>query len=237
MVTDPTPGMLELQGASVDVVDAVWHEPDDRAGVTVVLAHGAGGDLHDDGLVALAEVVAATGHRAVRVNLPYRQRRAKGPPPRAERSVADWAAVRAAVAGRVQGPLVVGGKSYGGRVATMLVASGHADPDDRTVGVVCCSYPLHPPGRPERLRVDHLGDVVVPVLFLQGTNDPFGNPTELGGHLDDLGGPATVVEVAGANHSLHVPRTRSADGNTHPPPEVIAGLRAELATWLDPLAT
>lgn len=237
MVADPKPGMLDVEGASVDVVDAVWHEPDDRAGLTVVLAHGAGGDLHDHGLAALAEVVAATGHRAVRVNLPYRQRRAKGPPPRAERSVADWAAVRAAVAGRVEGPLVVGGKSYGGRVATMLAASGHADPDGRTVGVVCCSYPLHPPDRPERLRVDHFGDVAVPVLFLQGTDDPFGSPAELGAHLDDLAGAATVVAVAGGNHSLHVPRTRSSDGNTHPPPEVIAGLRTDLAAWLDPLAT
>lgn len=234
---------LHLHDARSDVVDAVWHLPTGRRGsapVTVVLAHGAGGNLHDQGLVALARVVVASGHRAVRVNLPYRQRRAKGPPPRAEASVADWAAVRGAVLQQVGGQVVIGGKSYGGRVATMLVARDRGGPDApadarATIGVLCHSYPLHPPDQPERVRVDHFRDVTVPVLFLQGTNDPFGGPDELAGHLHLLGGGATVVAVAGGDHALHVPRTRSADGRTHRPPEVVAGLGDDVAAWLGSL--
>lgn len=222
---------LELVDASEPTVDAVVHEPSRRRGPAVLLTHGAGGNLDDAGLVALAEVVAAAGHLAVRANLPYRQRRATGPPPRAERSVGDLAAMLAAA--RRLAPRtgwVVGGKSYGGRVATLLAAQG-AD----VAGVLCHSYPLHPPGRPDRLRVAHFGDITAPLLFLQGGNDPFGGPTELAPYAATLPAGTRVVAVAGGDHSLRVPRTGSDDGRTHSPADVVAALAEEVAAWLDHL--
>ncbi len=218
-------------------VAAVEHR---RAGgatgtVGVVVVHGAGGDLDDPVLVALADTVAATGAVAVRANLGYRQRRPSGPPPRAEASVADLAATLVAVArDHPDRRWVLGGKSYGGRVATMAVAQGAIPSPVEVAGLVCCSYPLHPPGRPDRLRVAHLRDLDVPLLVVQGTADPFGTPAELAPHLADVA-RATVIAVEGGGHGLHVPRTRSADGATHHAPTVVAGLSGELAAWLGSL--
>lgn len=220
---------LELVNATVPEVAAVVHAPSRRRGPAVLLTHGAGGNLEDEGLVALAAAIASAGHLAVRANLPYRQRRAKGPPPRAERSVGDLAAMLAAA--RALAPRtgwVVGGKSYGGRVATLLAARGAG-----VAGLLCYSYPLHPPGKPDRLRVAHFDDITVPLLFLQGGNDPFGGPDELAPYAATLPAGSRVVAVGGADHSLRVPRTRSPDGRTHPPAEVVAGLADEVAAWLD----
>lgn len=238
---------LDCDDLDVDAVDVVWHRPvGGRSGrCGVIMTHGAGGTLDDPGLVALAGTIAAAGHVAVRCNMPYRQRRPKGPPPRAERGLGEFAVVVAAIAAAMPhvSDWVIGGKSYGGRLATMIAADVEgtnriADASDipAPVGVVCYSYPLHPPGTPDRVRVDHWGAVSVPVLFLQGTNDPFGGPDEVSQHLSLLAAPATVVSVAGGDHSLKVPRTRSADGATHAPAEVVAGLDMDTATWLATLA-
>lgn len=219
---------LTLAGARTAAVTSWWHEPEAAAEppATVVLAHGAGGSVQDPALVAACEVIASTGHRAVRVNLPYRELRPKGPPPRAESCVADWASVRDAVVSRVGTPVVIGGKSYGGRVATMLAAQ---DPTD-VEAVLCLSYPLHPPGRPDRLRVEHLQAINVPVMVVQGTSDPFGTPSELAEHLPQ----ATIVAVAGGDHGLHVARTRSPDGRTHGVREQLDDRRDLLARFLAP---
>jgi len=237
-----TPVDVDVEGLDIDHVAAVWHRPAEPVeGPSMLLTHGAGGNVDDPALMALADVVAAAGHPAVRVTMPYRQRRAKGPPPRAERGVGDLAAVIAGIldAGAEPGPWVLGGKSYGGRLATMVAArvpgvdrvaevTGRLD----VVGVACLSYPLHPPGRADRVRVDHFDAIDVPVLFLQGTHDPFGGPDELEPHLDRLSAPATVVSVVGGDHSLKVPRTRSADGRTQSPADVVAGLAADVCDWL-----
>lgn len=237
-----TPVDVPVDGLDIDHVAAVWHRPGEPVeGPSVLLTHGAGGNADDPAVVALADVVAAAGHPAVRVTMPYRQRRAKGPPPRAERGVGDLAAVMAGIldTGAEPGPWVLGGKSYGGRLATMVAA--RAPGVDRVVevtgrldlvGVACLSYPLHPPGRADRVRVDHFDAIDVPVLFLQGTHDPFGGPDELGPHVALLSAPATVVPVVGGDHSLKVPRTRSADGRTHPAADVVAGLAAHVSAWL-----
>lgn len=212
-------------------VTAAWHRPvvDRPRRTGVVLAHGAGSNLDAPLLVAAASGLAAHGHPVVRVNLAYRQRRPSGPTPRAEASVDDLAATwRAVVEAEPDRPWVLGGASYGGRVASLVAAAG-VD----VAGVLCWSYPLHPPGRPDRLRVAHLPDIAVPMLVVQGTNDPFGGPDDVRPHLDRTGGPATVVGVAGADHGLHVPRTRSADGKTHRVAEVVASLVETVAAWSD----
>lgn len=227
-----TSSSLGLDGATVGAVDVAWHVSDTAAPTAVVLTHGAGGDLDDHVLVEFADLLAGSGHLVVRANLGYRQRRPSGPPPRAEASVEDLAAILVAVsAARPGHRWVVGGKSYGGRVATLLAAAG-AD----LAGVACLSYPLHPPGRPDRLRVAHFPDVAVPVLVVQGGSDPFGDPDELAPHLDTLGAPAALLGVPGADHSLHVARTRSTDGATHRSAAVLAHRIPDVLAWLAGLA-
>lgn len=222
--------LLNRVGAVPVEVDAAVHEPPEgRApAVAVLLAHGAGSDLDAAVLVAAAEAIAAAGHLVVRVNLGYRQQRPSGPPPRAEASIDDLIATWRALQGLHDGcAWVLGGASYGGRVASMEAARV-----DDVAGVLCWSYPLHPPGRPDRLRVAHLSDVTAPVLVVQGTHDAFGGPDELEPHLATVAAPTTVVAVSGADHALHVPRTRSDDGATHRVAANVALVAPQVLDWL-----
>jgi len=96
--------------------------------------------------------------------------------------------------------LVVGGRSFGGRMSSMAVADGLA-----VAGLLLLSYPLHPPGRPEQLRIEHLPRITVPVLAVSGATDPFGTPDELATHLATLAGPTTLVVVPGAHGPADAP--------------------------------
>jgi predicted alpha/beta-hydrolase family hydrolase len=172
-------------------------------GVPVLLTHGAGGDVHGAGLAALATGLAGLGHTVVRFNLPYREA-GRSSPPAAEKSVPGYREGYEAARARIGGgrPWAVGGKSYGGRVASMAVADG------MDVGaLVFYGYPLHPPGKPESLRVAHWPSITVPCLFLEGTRDPFCDLDLLREHLPSLGGPATLHVVEGGDHSLQVRRS------------------------------
>lgn len=222
---------LVLEDARVAGVDAVVHQPSHRRRPAVLLTHGAGGNLHDEGVTAMARALADAGHLVVRANLPYRQASPRGGPPRAERSVPDLAGVLASA--RVlapRTPWVIGGKSYGGRVATMLAAE-----DGDVVGVIALGYPLHPPGKPEQLRVGHFDRLAVPLLIVQGGNDPFGRPDELTGHVDRLAAGATIVVVAGGDHSLRVSRTASPVGVTHTPTESVSSVAEQIIDWTNAL--
>lgn len=96
--------------------------------------------------------------------------------------------------------LVIGGRSFGGRMCSMLAAGTDGAPAP-VAGLVLLSYPLHPPGKPDNLRVDHFGDIDVPVLFVSGTNDPFGTPEEIEHHATAIAGPVEFVWIAGQGHS------------------------------------
>ena len=98
--------------------------------------------------------------------------------------------------GGVTSDLVIGGRSFGGRMCSMLAASG-----EPVAGLVLLSYPLHPPGRPDQLRTDHFGDIDVPVLFVSGTKDPFATPAELERHAAAIPGPVTFEWLDGEPHS------------------------------------
>ena len=194
----------------------------------MLLAPGAGGDLDGDGLTALASTLAAQGCTVVRANLPYRQagRRA----PRADRSVPGYLAVLAAAqeaVGPRDAPWIVGGKSYGGRVATMAVADGLA-----ALGVLLYGYPLHPPGKPDKLRVDHWPHLFAPTLFLQGDRDPFCDLSLLEEHRHKLPRRATVHVVVGGDHSLRVTRAASPTGEASSEAETLGGLGEVLERWL-----
>lgn len=226
---------LEVDDPVVDRVTAAVHRPPRGTARTparsVLLTPGAGGDLDGAGLVALARVLTELGCTVVRANLPYREagRRA----PRADRSVDSYRAVLAAAQAAVgprQRPWIVGGKSYGGRVASMAIAAGMP-----AAGLLLYGYPLHPPGKPEQLRVDHWPDVEVPVLFLQGERDGFGRPDQLEEHLRKLPRRSTVHVVGGGDHSLRVSRAASPTGEAASEAATIAGLHDVLRGWLKSL--
>src|SRR5262249_6237828 len=148
-------------------------------GPGLVLTHGAGGDCRMPLLVAAAEAFAIAGVSVLRCDLPFRQKRPKGPPSPSG-AAADRAGLREAVAALrrlVVGPVFPRGQSYGGRQATMLAA----DEPGVAQALLLFSYPLHPPGKPERLRTEHFPRLSVPALFVSGTADPFGTPDELRG--------------------------------------------------------
>ena len=180
------------------VIAGIAHQPaTDPIGV-VVLTHGAGGSRDAPLLVRLCDEWAARGWLAVRYNLPYRRRRPKGPP--SGSAAADQAGVVEAVQlarTLVRGPVLAGGHSYGGRMTSMAVADG------APVDVLALtSYPLHPPGKPERARTEHLPRIAVPTVFVHGTADPFGSIDELLAAAALVGAATEVVEITGARHDL-----------------------------------
>ena len=158
------------------------HEPDGDARATLVLGHGAGGGVGTPDLVAATEAALAAGVRVALVEQPYRVAGRRSPAP-AKQLDAAWLAVCAAI----EGPLVTGGRSAGARVACRTAAAAGAQ------GVLCLAFPVHPPGRPEKSRLDELDAVKVPVLVVQGERDPFGMPPAKRGRR--------VVKVAG-DHGL-----------------------------------
>jgi hypothetical protein len=103
--------------------------------------------------------------------------------------------------------IFIGGKSMGGRIASHLAAQ-QSDEAGPIKGLILLGYPLHPPGKPDQLRAAHLARIRVPMLFVQGTRDPFGTPTELRGVLDGLSGPVTLHLVENGDHSLAAPKGR-----------------------------
>ena len=189
---------LDWQGGKVS---GKWDVPDGETRAVLVLGHGAGGDLNDRVLSAVASRAASSGIAVLRFNFPYRESGRKAPGSQAE-SEACYRDV-AELARRDGAPLYLGGKSYGGRIASHIVADGFA-----ADGLVFLSYPLHPPGRPEKLRDAHLRDISVPMLFVQGTRDTFAQSDLLAKTVRSLP-QATHIPIEGGNHSLAV-RGRSA---------------------------
>ena len=170
----------------------------------VVLAHGAGGNRDAAILRAYADALCARGLVVARIDMPYRQQRPKGPPS-PSKAAADRDGIREACAqfrGESDGPLIVGGHSYGGRQASMLVAEDPGVAD----GLLLSSYPLHPPGKPERMRTEHLPDITVPTVIVHGSRDPFATTTELAGAIALFTAPARGVEVT-APHDLKPDKT------------------------------
>ena len=221
---------LPVADEPVDAVSGTVHEPRRPRGGAVLLAQGAGSDKDSDSLVALAEAIAGEGHLVVRVNLPYRQAGAKRRPPRADRAVPGYRQVLEAARREVapRRAWVAGGKSYGGRVASMAAAEGMD-----VAGLLFYGYPLHPPGRQEKLRVAHWPDVAVPALFLQGTRDPFCDLGLLERHLGEHAGAPTLHVVEGGDHSLRITGRAASDGKPRSPEVVCRSLGPVVAAWLD----
>ena len=195
----------------------------------LLLAHGAGGDRNTPGLRELARGLAAEGHVVVRPDLPYRAAGRKSPPA-AEKTVPAFRLMLESARrqfGDERAPWVVGGRSYGGRVASMAVAEGM-----EAAGLLLYSYPLHRPGDPSQLRVAHWPMITVASLFLEGTHDPFCDLELFRRHLPRLGGPSTVHVVEGGGHSLRVAAANSPDGKGRSEVSVAAELVPVVEGWL-----
>jgi uncharacterized protein len=184
---------------NLEPIAGVAHEPKGAASGVVVLTHGAGGSRESQLLQQVCDEWAGRGWLAVRYNLPYRRRRPTGPP--SGSAAIDRAGIVEAITvcrGLADGPLIAGGHSYGGRQTSMVVAAGDAAVDVLTL----FSYPVHPPGKPERPRTDHLPDITVPTVFTHGTSDPFGTPREVRDAAALIAAPTGIVEITGARHDL-----------------------------------
>ena len=181
-------------------VRGILHQPSAPTGDGVVLAHGAGANRESPVLRAVAGAFAAQGIAALRIDLPFRQARPKGPPSPAwaERDREGLRRALAALARRCPGRLVLGGHSYGGRQASMLLA----DAPGLAQGLLLLAYPLHPPGRPERRRTEHLITLRTPTVFVHGTRDPFGFIDELDEARGMMPGPTRLLAVREAGHDL-----------------------------------
>ena len=167
-----------------------------------VMAHGAGAAMDARGMTDLASRIAARGIRVVRFEFGYMAGRRSGvrrPPPRAETLLDEYSAVVAEVGGRP----VIGGRSMGGRVASMIADEQYDS--GAVAGLVCLSYPWHPPEKPDQPRIAHLLGLRTPTLICQGTRDPFGSPSEVVGY-----GLPSSIEVLWFEDGDHDLRPRKA---------------------------
>lgn len=171
----------------------------------IALWPGAGSSSDHPGLVAIDDAVTSrSALRVARLDFPYR-REGRRAPDRAPKLMASLREEVERLCGSWgSGPehLVLGGRSMGGRIASMVVAGADGEPPLPVAGLVLMSYPLHPPGKPDRLRVEHLRSIRVPVLSISGDRDAFGTPEELAAALDVVAGPVTTVTIHGAGHDL-----------------------------------
>ena len=201
----------------------------DRAGMTVILGHGAGaGQLHPF-MRLFASGLADRGFDAITFNFVYMEQGRGVPDPKAKLESCYRAVIEAAQKHKkLKGNrLVIGGKSMGGRIASQVAAT--TEGAENIAALVFLGYPLHPPGRPDKLRDAHLPQVTAPMLFVQGSRDTFGTTDELRAVIKRLHLPATLYPIEGGDHSLKVPKR----GNP-PQAQVYESTMDEIARWLQP---
>ena len=179
----------------------------DSAPATIVLSHGAGAPMDTPYMTSTAEGLAASGLRVVRFEFTYMaKRREDGKrrgPDRMPALLAQWTEILDTL-DPWQSPLFIGGKSMGGRSAATFAAE--SDHLNRLDGVICLGYPFHPPGKPEKTRLEPLHAATQPTLVVQGERDPFGKPEEVGAY--EISDPVRIEWIPDGDHSF-VPRKRS----------------------------
>src|SRR5215470_1595579 len=224
------PSRIRIEITASDSVTALVYAaaPRQRAGIGVLLAHGAGGNQMSPFMVEFATGLAERGIDAVTFNFVYSEARRRLPD-RNDKLEACWRAVIAAARTGALGAeiardaLAIGGKSMGGRIASQVVAAGA----EGIAGLVLLGYPLHPPGRPEQLRIAHLPAISVPMLIVQGERDAFGTPDELRPVLGKLKAKAEFYVVEGGDHSFKVPKSAE-----RPQAQIHARVLDAIERWL-----
>jgi len=211
-------------GEGVGSVSALLLRPD-GARLLYVLAHGAGAGMRHAFLESIAQRLAERGIATLRYQFPYMERRAGRPDPPAVAAATVRAAVAEAARAAPGLPLVAGGKSFGGRMTSTAQTE---EPLPGVRGLVFLGFPLHPPGRPDDKRAEHLAQVRIPMLFLQGDRDEFADLTLLRPVVQRLGERATLHLVEGGDHSFHMLKR---SGRTD------ADVMTELAATVDRWAT
>ena len=196
-----------------------------RSGVTVVLGHGAGGNQLSAFMVMAAKGLAARGCDVMTFNFVYKERGRSIPDPAARLESCYQAVIKMVQTNRKlkKNRLVIGGKSMGGRIASQVAAVA----PDGIAGLVFLGYPLHPPGRPDKLRDAHLNAIHAPMLFVQGARDTFGTTEEIRAVIKRLGLPATVYPIEGGDHSFKVPKSLGVSQE-----KIYATILDKVAEWL-----
>ena len=214
---------------SISVTDAIrvsgLLQTPERPRGCYVLAHGAGAGMDHPFMVAVAAELARRGIATLRYQFPYMERGAKRPDPPQLAQATVRAAVAAALRLLPELPLIAGGKSFGGRMTSQAQSKA---PLQGLCGLAFLGFPLHPAGRPSQNRAEHLFEVQIPMLFLQGTRDTLASLDQLEPLCKKLGRRATLKLFADADHSFHVPaRTGRKDA------QVLGDVLDALAAWLD----
>ncbi len=207
----------------------LWNGPDD-APITLILAHGSGAPMDSPFLEKFAHGVAERGIRVARFEFPYMHARREGgkggPPDRTPVLLESWRAAYAAVQVEAAGRIAIGGKSLGGRMASLIADEVGA------AGLVCLGYPFHPPGQPGKLRTAHLESLRTPTLIVQGTRDPFGTPDDVGGYTLS---PAIRIEWLESGEHSWKPLARSGRTEALNMEQGIEATVGFLATSAEPL--
>jgi uncharacterized protein len=195
----------------------------DRAGLTVVLGHGAGAGQLSGFMRMVGGGLATRGIDAMTFNFLYTERGRHIPDPKARLESCYHAVINAALKHRKlkKNRLVIGGKSMGGRIASQVAAAE----GDRVAGLVFLGYPLHPPGRPDKLRDEHLKEIRAPMLFAQGARDTFGKADEISATIKKHHLPATLYVIESGDHSFKVPKSIA------PQQKVYEDVMDEVAKW------
>src|SRR5688572_19204901 len=180
-------------------VSAVFDASDVPGAPVFVCGHGAGGNLADRGVVATAQAMRAHGLHTVRFNFAYRERKSSRPDPMPKLTACTQAVVQRVRSELQPKRLIIGGRSMGGRAASVLASEGFV-----CDGLLLLAYPLHPPGRPQQLRSAHLPAIRVPVLCINGTRDDFCTPSLMEEVLKTVQPTFRMHWVQGADHSFHV---------------------------------
>jgi uncharacterized protein len=207
---------------------SVAYDPPDGGdkGIVFVCAHGAGGNMNDRGLVQTAAAIRRRGIGVVRFNFLYKEKKSGRPDPMPRLKECFTAVVARAREEIHPRTLIIGGRSMGGRAASMLAAE-----DFECDGLLLLAYPLHPPGKPEQLRDAHLPAIKVPVICFNGTRDPFCTPSLMEAVLKRVKTSWEMHWVEGADHSFHVLKS---SGKTDE--QVLDGIGDAVDNWVGRLS-
>ncbi|HEV7398331.1 MAG TPA: alpha/beta fold hydrolase [Pyrinomonadaceae bacterium] len=221
------PEQIAVEVGEAGTVTAVIYpaEKRNRLKTTLILGHGAGANQFSNFMRLVSNGLASRGFDVVTFNFLYSERGRGAPDPKPKLELCYESVMAAARRQRKlkDNRMIIGGKSMGGRIASQVAAAG----DHKLTGLVFLGYPLHPPGRPEKMRDAHLNDVHAPMLFIQGSKDTFGTPSELKAVIKRLKLTATIFEIETGDHSFKVLKSA---GKTQE--QVYESIMDEIVTWV-----